>query len=244
MSSKKLSSCQLPIFAKGFERAICNSLFNYFLHNKLFTPSQLGCLPRDSCIAQLLSIIHEIQFAFDENPAVDVRGIFLNISKAFDKVWHDGLFFKLKTYGVEGGLLLLLKNYLKNCKQRIVLNGQISKWRKINFGVPQGWVLRPLLFLVYINDLPDGITSTCKIFAGDTSLFAKVQDIKRFANELNCDLEKVSNWACQWKMHLTPIVTNKQMKLFSIEKLTQTVFPIHLLNSMRIILLNVLLKNI
>ena len=105
----------LPIFGKIFERVIYNSLFNYCLSNKLFTPSQSGFLPGDSCIAQLLSIIHEIQTAFDENPTVDVRGVFLDISKAFDKVWHDGLItFKLESYGVEGGLLLLIKNYVYN----------------------------------------------------------------------------------------------------------------------------------
>ena len=133
-----------------------------------------------------------------------MRGIFLDISKAFDKVWHDGLLFKLKTYGVEGDLLLLLKNYLKNRKQRVVLNGQTSEWRKLISGVPQGSVLGPLLFLIYINDLPDGKTLICQIFADDTSLFSKVQDINRSANELNCDLEKVSNWAYQWKMQFNP----------------------------------------
>ena len=84
----------LPIFGKMFERVIYNSLFNYFQSNRLFTPSQSAFLPGDSCIAQLLSIIHEIQTAFDENPTVDVRGVFLDISKAFDKVWHDGINFK------------------------------------------------------------------------------------------------------------------------------------------------------
>ena len=115
----------LPIFGKIFERVIYNSLFNYFLSNKLFTPSQSGFLPGDSCIAQLLSIIHEIQTAFDENPTVDVRGVFLDISKAFDKVWH-GFICKLKSYGGKGELLLLLKNYLHNREQRVVLNGQTS----------------------------------------------------------------------------------------------------------------------
>ena len=99
----------LPIFGKMFERVIYNSLFNYFQSNRLFTPSQSGFLPGDSCIAQLLSIIHEIQTAFDENPTVDVRGVFLDISKAFDKVWHDGIIFKLKAYGAEGELLSLLQ---------------------------------------------------------------------------------------------------------------------------------------
>ena len=111
---------------------IYNSLFNYFQSNRLFTtPFQSGFLPGDSCIPQLLSIIHEIQTAFDENSTVDVRGVFLDISKAFDKVWHDGIIFKLKSYGVEGELLSLLKNYLKNREQRVVLKGQTSEWRKI-----------------------------------------------------------------------------------------------------------------
>ena len=72
-----------------------------------------------------------------------VRGVFLDISRAFDKVWHDGLVFKLKSYGVEGEILSLLKNYLQNREQRVVLNGQTSKWRKINSGIPQGSLLRP-----------------------------------------------------------------------------------------------------
>ena len=76
----------LPIFEKMFGRVIYNSLFNYFQSNRFFTLSQSGFLPEDSCIAQLLSIIHEIQTGFDENPTVDVRGVFLDISKAFDKV--------------------------------------------------------------------------------------------------------------------------------------------------------------
>ena len=84
----------LPIFSKIFEREIYNSLFNHFQSNKLFT-SQSGFLRRNSCIAQLLSIIHEIQTAFDNNPTVNVRGVFLDKSKTFDKVWHSGLLFKL-----------------------------------------------------------------------------------------------------------------------------------------------------
>ena len=117
----------LPIFGKMFEKVIYDSLFNYFQSNRLFTPSQSGFLPGNSCIAQL-SIIHEIQTVLDENPTVDVRGVFLDLSKAFDKFWHNGIIFKLKAYGVHGELLLLLKNYVENREQRVVLNGQTSEW--------------------------------------------------------------------------------------------------------------------
>ena len=185
------TSC-LPSFSYRTGSRINDPLFNYFQSNRLFTPSQSGFLPGDSCIVQLLSIIHEIQTAFDENPTVDVRGVFLDLSKAFDKVWHDGIIFKLKAYGVEGELLSLLKNYLENREQRVVLNGQTSEWRKIMSGIPQGSVLGPLLFLIYINDLPDGINSLCKIFVDDTSLFSKFSDIYKSASNLNDDLEKVS----------------------------------------------------
>ena len=107
-------------------------------------------------------------------------------------------------YGVEGQFLSLLGNYLENREQRVSLNGQTSEWKKINSGVPQGSVLGPLLFLIYINDLPDGLTSMCKIFADDTSLFSKVLDINESAKTLNIDLEKINQWAFQWKMQFNP----------------------------------------
>ena len=85
-------------------------------------------------------------------------------------------------------------------KQRVVLNGQNSDWRKINSGVPQGSVLGSLLFLIYINDLPDEIMSICKIFAEDTSLFSKILNTRNSQNVLNSDWEIIKNWAYQWKM--------------------------------------------
>ena len=234
----------IAIFGKIFERVIYNSLFNYFLSNKLFTPSQSGFLPGDSCIAQLLSTTHEIQTAFDENPTVDVRGVFLDISKAFDKVWHDGLIFKLKSYGVEGELFLLLKKYLHNREQRVVLNGQTSEWKKIYSGVPQGSVLDPLLFLIYINDVPDGITSMCKIVADDTSLFSKVLDVYKSVVELNANLEKINQWAYQWKIQFNPD-PNKQANevIFSPESIfiAYLILP---LNLMKELLPNVIIRNI
>ena len=120
----------LPIFSKTSEWLIFSSLYNYFIHNKIFTECQSGVIPGDSWVAQLLSITHEIYQGFDCNQADDTTRVFLDIPEAFDKVWHEGLIFKLE-YGIDGDLLKLLINYLEDCKQRVVLNGQTSSWKNI-----------------------------------------------------------------------------------------------------------------
>ena len=131
----------LPIFAKVFEKLLFNLLFAHFHDNNLFTKCQCGFMPDDSCISQLLSIVHEIQSSFDCNLPVETRALFLDISKAFDKVWPQGQLFKLKLYGFEGSLFCVLENYLQNRKQRVILYGQCSSWKNIVSGVPQGSVL-------------------------------------------------------------------------------------------------------
>ena len=122
----------------------------------MISSNQSGLKPGDSCINQLLSITHEIYKCFDDG--FEVRGVFLDISKAFDKVWHEGIILKLKQNGISGKLLSALSDFLKDRKQRVTLNGQVSSWTVVNAGVPQGSILGPLLFLVYINDLTDGVS--------------------------------------------------------------------------------------
>ena len=193
----------LPIFGKIFEKIIYNNLFKYLQDNKFLSDNQSGFRRGDSCISQLIAITHDIFAAFDANPSLETRGVFLDISKAFDKVWHDGLLHKLKCLGVEGGFYNILKNYLQNRKQRVILNGQSSSWLDISAGVPQGSVLGPLLFLIYINDLPENLISESKLFADDTSIFS-VFDIKKSSEDLNRDLLTINNWAFQWKMSFNP----------------------------------------
>ena len=149
-----------------------------------------------------MSITHDIYKSFD--CGYEVRGVFLDISKAFDKVWHDGIIFKLEQNGISGKLHKLLHDFLVNRKQRVVLNGQVSSWSNVKAGVPQGSILGPLLFLIYINDLPKGLSSNAKLFADDTSLFSVIRDSSNTRNELNDDLVKISNWAYQWKMSFNP----------------------------------------
>ena len=134
------------MLAKVFERIIFKNLYNYFISNNLITKNQSGFRPGDSCTNQLLSLVHEIHTAFDNRKSLEVRSVFLDMSKSFDKVWHDGLIFKLQQNGIEGNLLTLFKNYLTNRKQRVVQNGMESNWGEIKAGVPQGSVLGPLLF--------------------------------------------------------------------------------------------------
>ena len=144
------------------------------MFEKLITPNQSGFRPGDSCSNQLLCLVNEIHKAFENPKSLELRAILLDISKAFDKVWHDGLLFKLKQNGVSGKLLKKIESYLHNRKQRVSLNGFNSEYSVIESGVPQGSVLGPLLFLVYINDLEKNLKSNVKFFADDTMLYSIV----------------------------------------------------------------------
>ena len=180
----------LLICGKISERLIFNEMFIYFSVNKLISKNQSGFQLGDSCINQLLSITHKIFTSFDNG--LEVRSVFLDICKAFDKVWYEGLIFKLKQNSISGELLHVLSNFLSNRKQRVVLNGQKSSWTNVHAGVPQGSIVGPLLFLIYINNLSDNLTNNAKLFAGDT-LFSVVHDVNTSAKELNDDLKKVND---------------------------------------------------
>ena len=190
----------LPICGKIFEKLLFNALYSFFEDHKLLNPCQSGCKKNDSCINQLVSITHEIYSAFDCNASLEVRGVVLDLSKAFDKVWHDGLIYKLKSLGISGSLLELIQNYLDNRFQRVLLNGQTSEWKPVKAGVPQGSILGPLFFFIYINDICSNLSTNVELFADDTSLFSTVHDANKSFPNLSNDLCFISNWAYQWKM--------------------------------------------
>ena len=218
-----------------------NEIFSFFIENGLISQKQSGFKPGDSCINQLLSITHEIYKSFDDG--WEVKGVFLDISKAFDKVWDQGVSFKLKQNGISGNLLKIMEDFLANRYQRVVLNGQVSKWAAVNAGVPQGSILGPLLFLIYINDLLTGLSSNSRLFADDITLFSVARDMTSSANILNNDLLKINNWAYQWKMSFNPypskqaqeVIFSRKIKkpshaslIFNNNKVIQTPYQKHL----------------
>ena len=113
-------------------------------------------------------MVHKIYDALERGK--EVRMVFPDISKAFDKVWHKGLLCKLESVGVRDPLLSWFESYLTNRKQRVIIEGQSSEWKNINAGVPQGSVLGPLLFFIYINDITENLETDCFLYADDTSL--------------------------------------------------------------------------
>ena len=162
---------------------------------------------------QLLSITHEIYKSFNPNLSLEVRGAFLDISKAFDRVWHDGLLYKLKLSGICGRCYNLIESFLDHRHQRVFLNGQSSKWSLVEAGVPQGPILGPLLFFVYINDLPQELRCNAKLFACDTSLFSTITSPAISSSNLNEDLLKITEWAYQCKMSFNPDIAKQAQEI-------------------------------
>ena len=118
--------------------------------------------------------------------------------------WHKGLIYKLKQNGILGNLLDSITDFLNSRKQKVALNGPFSSLTSIEVGVPQGSILEPLLFLIYINDLSDDLITNVKLFADDTFLFSVVYDVNTSANNLNNNLSKINDWEIQWKMSFNP----------------------------------------
>ena len=133
----------LPVISKIFERIVFKHVYNFFHRHKLITCHQSGFRPNDSTVNQLAYLYHIFCEAIDIKK--DIRIVFCDISKAFDRVWHKGLLYKLSTLGINGNLLSFFSNYLSGRQQRVIIKGQCSPWGRIKVGVPQGSVLGPLL---------------------------------------------------------------------------------------------------
>ena len=172
---------------KVLERLVFKHLFNHLRGNNLLSSLQSGFLPGDSTVNQLTLLYNIFCQALDSGK--EVRAVFCDISKAFDRVWHAGLLVKLQAAGVTGNVHTWFADYLSDRKQRVVLPGAVSDWTDIRAGVPQGLILGPLLFLLYINDIVQDIGSNIRLFADDTSLFMIADDPVTAAGCINTDLD-------------------------------------------------------
>ena len=182
----------------------------------MISQNHSGFKPGDSCRNQLLTITHEVYKFFDA--CLDVRAVFLDISKAFDKVWHQGLLYKLKWNGISSKLLETWTDSLEDRKERVILNGYNSSWTNAEAGVPQGSILSRLLFLIYINDLPDNLWRNVKLVADDTSLFSVVHDIATSS----CERE----WAFQWKLSFNPGPSKQAQEVTYTHQLQKKDYPL------------------
>ena len=182
----------LPIFSKIMERLIYNKVFDFFVRYEILFESQYGFRSgRNTCHATL-DFVKTIEDAIEQNSYS--IGVFLDLSKAFDTLNHEILLMKLSHYDIQGKEWQWFQSYLHGRCQYVELNGHKSTTMPLETGVPQGSILGPLLFLLYINDLPSATKLKCVIFADDTNLLVSGNDLAEIVDTLNRELESVSDF--------------------------------------------------
>lgn len=187
------------VCCKLLEHVIFRNLVNFLETNSFFTPAQHGFRKTYSCETQLISFTHKLHCILDRSSCVDC--IFLDFSKAFDKVSHKLLLYKLQQLNIDSSLLMWIECFLTHRSQFVSANGHNSLPGQVHSGVPQGSVLGPLLFLIYINDLPSLVKSNVHLFADDCVIFREVLT-DYDTNTLQSDLNVVANWCNSWRMEL------------------------------------------
>ena len=186
------------VVIKILEKIIRDKITAFLDKFRLILNTQHGFRNNRSCLTNLLEFFNYIFSNYDERIPSDI--IYLDFRKAFDTVPHERLLIKLKAHGIGDKLCAWIKSWLTNRKQRVVINGEASDWLKVTSGVPQGSVLGPLLFLIYINDLDCGITSKISKFADDTKLGGKVVT-RNDCEAIQRDLDNLSAWSRKWLLN-------------------------------------------
>ena len=182
---------------KVFEYIMRDVLVNHLERLHLIYESQHGFRRGRSCLSNLLTFLEKATKAMDDALCMDV--FYLDLAKAFNKVPHERLIRKLTSHGIEGEVRQWLGNWLKGRQQRVCIDGYSSTWRSVVSGVPQGSVIDPILFLIYINDLDLGVKNEILKFADDTKLYGVVTD-EIEAQLLQSDLNVITSWADEWQM--------------------------------------------
>ena len=186
-----------PICCKLFEHILHSNIMNHLDKHNILTNRQHGFRKKHSCESQLILTIHDLVSSLDTRTPVDM--IIMDFSKAFDTVPHKRLLLKLHHYGITGNIHTWITKFLTTRRQRVVVDGDHSKWVHVRSGVPQGTVLGPLLFNLYLNDLPENITSEVRLFADDCVMYRPIQS-NIDADKLQSDLDTLSTWQNKWQM--------------------------------------------
>ena len=186
---------------KVFEIIVKDSLLSHLLSHHLLSDSQHGFLPGRSTLTQLLLSTHDWVSVFNSNLQTEI--VFVDFAKAFDVVCHRKLLTKLKAYGVTGFLLKWIGAFLTDRSFRVLVRDRFSQPHSVPSGVPQGSVLGPLLFLVYINDLPELMQSTCKVFADDVKIYRPLRDPVSDLFILQNDLDRLFEWSRTWQLGIS-----------------------------------------
>ena len=186
------------IICKTMEHILSSQIMHHIESQGIICETQFGFRQNHSCETQLLLTVDDFARAMDHNIQVDV-GI-LDMSKAFNKVPHEGLALKLHHYGIRGNVLTWLQSFLKNRSQQVVVDGYYSTPCDVISGVPQGSVLGPTLFLIYINDIAADIQSTIRLFADDCLIYRLISSPEDHYIPQE-DLNRLTVWAATWQMN-------------------------------------------
>ena len=189
------------VCCKVVEHIIHSQVINHLEANNILSDEQHGFKKHRSCESQLINTINDLAKGLDNKQQIDA--VTLDFSKAFDKVPHHRLAMKLHHYGVRGNTLMWIKSFLANRSQQVVVDGESSKPAPVTSGVPQGTVLGPLLFLVYINDLPKEVNSTSRLFEDDCLLYRIIRS-EADTIKLQEDLDRLQMWEKNWLMSFNP----------------------------------------
>ncbi len=189
------------VVCKILEKIIRKNIIYHMKINHLFASDQHGFMDGRSCSTNLLTYLDKITQFLDDKESVDI--IYMDLQKAFDTVPHKRLLEKLKSYGIGGNILKWIESFLMGRQQQVIVNKTSSSKENMISGVPQGSVLGPILFVLYVNDLPHYVTSQIKIFADDTKIFRKIGNTSD-CETLQKDLSNLEKWACDWQMRYHP----------------------------------------
>ena len=189
----------LPIVGKVLEFLVKEAVIDHLLSNRLISDKQHGFVPGRSCETQLLTCFDLWTKMLDKKKPVDV--VYIDFKKAFDSVPHQRLLLKLESYGIGPDLLKWFRSFLSGRKQRVNVNGKNSEWVDIASGVPQGSIIGPLCFCLFINDLPDIVLNNMLLFADDAKLFGSASTAEE-QNTIQDDLDKIQQWTEQWQLPL------------------------------------------